>query len=200
MSDISARQLGEHLAAAEATRVLLPELQRVAQALTEVYAGDGRLWTFGNGGSAADAQHLAAELIGRYLRERRPLAAVALTTDPSVASCIGNDYSFEELFARQVTALARPGDMVIGFTTSGRSPNVVRGLQAARAAGAVTVLFGGGASGGMPAAEHADHTLIVPATATARIQEMHLMLLHLLSEHVDAWAERTDHDRLETPA
>lgn len=200
MPDLSTQQLGEHLAAAERTRALLPELLRVAQALTDVYAGDGRLYTFGNGGSAADAQHLAAELIGRYLRERRPLAAVALTTDPSVVSCIGNDYSFEELFARQVTALARPGDMVLGFTTSGRSPNVVRGLQAARAAGAVTVLFGGGERGGLPAAEHADHALIVPATATARIQEMHLMLLHLLSEHVDAWAERTDQDRMETPA
>ncbi|HET6636931.1 MAG TPA: SIS domain-containing protein [Streptomyces sp.] len=200
MPDISARQLGEHLATAERTRALLPELRRVAEALIDVYAGDGRLYTFGNGGSAADAQHLAGELIGRYLRERRPLAAVALTTDPSVVSCIANDYSFDDLFSRQVTALARPGDMVIGFTTSGRSPNVVRGLQAARAAGAVTVLFGGGEAGGLPAAEHADHALIVPATATARIQEMHLTLLHLLSEAVDAWAESTDHERLETSA
>jgi D-sedoheptulose 7-phosphate isomerase len=200
MHDDLTRHLADHLAAAEGTRALLPALEAVAERLIEVYAGDGRLWTFGNGGSAADAQHLAAELIGRYLRERRPLAAVALTTDASVVSCIANDYSFEDLFARQVRALARPGDMVIGFTTSGRSPNVVRGLAAAREAGAVTVLFGGGDQGGMPAARHADHALVVPATATARIQEMHLMLLHLLSERVDAWAARTDHDRLEAPA
>lgn len=199
MEDALNRQLTDHLDAAEGTRALLPALNAVARALIDVYTGDGRLYTFGNGGSAADAQHLAAELIGRYLRERRPLAAVALTTDPSVTSCIANDYSFEDLFARQVRALARPGDMVAGFTTSGRSPNVVRGLAAARRAGAVTVLFCGGTQGGHPAAEHADHTLVVPATATARIQEMHLMLLHLLSEQVDAWAVETEDDRLEAP-
>ncbi|AXK31650.1 SIS domain-containing protein [Streptomyces armeniacus] len=192
MHDALTRQLADHLDAAEGTRALLPALDRVARDLIDVYARDGRLYTFGNGGSAADAQHLAAELIGRYLRERRPLAAVSLTTDPSVVSCIANDYDFDELFARQVRALARPGDMVIGFTTSGRSPNVVQGLAAARAAGAVTVLFGGGEQGGRPAAEHADHAVIVPATATARIQEMHLLLLHLLSERVDAWAAATD--------
>ncbi|MGP3969872.1 D-sedoheptulose-7-phosphate isomerase [Streptomyces sp. 6N223] len=198
----AAGQLADHLRIAERTRELLPELERVARRLIDVYRGDGRLYTFGNGGSAADAQHLAAELIGRYLRERRPLAAVALTCDPSVSSCIGNDYSFDELFARQVRALARPGDMVIGFSTSGRSPNVVRGLAAAREAGAVTVLFGGGhhgGPGGIPAAEHADHVLAVPATATARVQEMHLTLLHLLSEQVDAWAADTEPPARHTP-
>ncbi|MEO3749185.1 SIS domain-containing protein [Streptomyces sp. B6B3] len=195
-----AGQLAEHLRVAERTRELLPELERIARRLIDVYAADGRLYTFGNGGSAADAQHLAAELVGRYLRERRPLAAVALTCDPSVSSCIGNDYSFDELFARQVRALARPGDMVIGFTTSGRSPNVVRGLAAARAAGAVTVLFGGGHPEGMPAAEHADHVLAVPATATARVQEMHLTLLHLLSEQVDAWAAETETPEAHAPS
>jgi D-sedoheptulose 7-phosphate isomerase len=195
MPDTPAQQLDDHLAAAARTRELLPRLGVVAEALIDVYRGGGRLYTFGNGGSAADAQHLAAELIGRYLRERRPLPAVSLTTDPSVTSCIGNDYSFEELFARQVQALVRRGDMVIGFTTSGRSPNVVRGLAEARAAGAVTVLFCGGEQHGMPAAQHADHSLVVPATATARIQEMHLMLLHLLSEQVDAWAAGTEPER-----
>ncbi|WP_369200402.1 SIS domain-containing protein [Streptomyces sp. PU-14G] len=210
--DRLAAHLAEHLAALGATRALLPALHRVADALIDVYAADGRLYTFGNGGSAADAQHLAGELIGRYLRERRPLPAVSLATDPSVVSCIANDYAFDDVFARQVRALARPGDMVLAFTTSGRSPNVVRGLAAGRAAGAVTVLLTGGEQDGMPAAEHADHTLLVPATATARIQEAHLTLLHLLSERVDAWAAETDHaltaapprpsdrDRLETPA
>lgn len=200
MHEDPARQLADHLALAERTQQLIPELRKVAERLIGVFTADGRLYTFGNGGSAADAQHLAAELIGRYSRERRPLAAVSLTTDPSVISCIGNDYSFDELFARQAEALVRPGDMVIGFTTSGRSRNVVRGLAAARAAGAVTVLFAGGDAGGRPAADHADHTLIIPATATARIQEMHLTLLHLLSEQVDEWAARTDHPRQESPA
>ena len=134
----------------------------------------------------ADAQHLAAELVGRFKRERPPLPATALTVDSSVLTCIGNDYSFEDVFARQVRALARPGDMALGFTTSGRSENVVRGLAAAREAGATAVVFAGG--DGTPAADNADHALVVPSSTTARIQEMHLLLLHLLIEQVDEWA------------
>ncbi|MFE4723610.1 SIS domain-containing protein, partial [Streptomyces sp. NPDC056728] len=111
-------------------------------------------------------------------------------------SCIGNDYAYEEVFARQVEALVTPHDMVVGFTTSGRSANVIRGLEEARKGGAVTVLFAGGEHGGMPAAAHADHVLVAPATATARIQEMHLTLLHLLSEHVDSWAAGAAPDHL----
>jgi D-sedoheptulose 7-phosphate isomerase len=183
-----ADQLAEHLDAARRLDAVLPALRTVADRLIEVYRAGRRLYTFGNGGSAADAQHLAAEFIGRYLRERPPLPAVSLVTDPSVVSCVGNDYAYEEVFARQVEALAEPGDMVAAFSTSGRSPNVVRGLAAARARGAVTVLFSGAAAGGGPAAAHADHLLLAPATSTARIQEMHLTLLHLLSERVDAWA------------
>ena len=114
------------------------------------------------------------------------MPAVALSVDPSVVTCIGNDYSFDDLFARQVTALACAGDVVAGFTTSGRSPNVVRGLAAARTAGATTVLFGAGDGG--DAGTHADLALLAPSGTTARTQEMHLLLLHLLSEWVDAWA------------
>ena len=178
--------LEEHAAALASVEALLPTLADVVARLIAALEAGGRLYTFGNGGSAADAQHLAAELVGRYRRERRPLPAVALSVDPSVVSCIANDYAWEDVFARQVEALARPGDMVIGFTTSGRSSNVVRGLAAARAAGAATVLFGGGDGG--PALEHADAALVVGSAATARVQEMHLLLLHLLSERVDAWA------------
>ncbi|WP_219413137.1 D-sedoheptulose-7-phosphate isomerase [Pseudonocardia nigra] len=185
-----ADQLADHLALAGRLGALLPELTAVAERLIEVYSRDGRLFTFGNGGSAADAQHLAAELVGRYRRDRRPLPALALTVDPSVITCIGNDFGADDVFARQVRGFARPGDMVIAFSTSGRSPNVVRGLAAAREQGAVTVFFGGsGADGrGGAAAAHADHALIVASGTTARIQEMHLLLLHLLSEQVDAWA------------
>lgn len=179
-------ELAEHVAVAERMEELLPELRAVAKRLIEVYAGGGRLLTFGNGGSAADAQHLAAELVGRYRRDRRPLPAVALTVDPSVLTCIGNDYSYEDVFARQVRAFAGPGDMVIGFSTSGRSPNVARGLAVARDRRATTVLFGGGDGGA--AVAYADHALLVPSRTTARVQEMHLLLLHLLSERVDAWA------------
>jgi D-sedoheptulose 7-phosphate isomerase len=179
-------QLEEHPQVAGAADGLLPALHELTTRLCGAFAAGGRLYTFGNGGSAADAQHLAAELIGRYKRERRPLPAVALTVDPSVVTCIANDYEYDAVFARQVEALAGPRDVIIAFTTSGRSANVVAGLAAARAAGAFTVLFSGGDGG--PAAELADLELRVPSSTTARIQEMHLLLLHALSEGVDAWA------------
>jgi len=188
MPDTAGDQVIEHRAVVVAVDALLPVLADVTQRLCAAFEAGGRLYAFGNGGSAADAQHLAAELIGRYKRDRRPLPAVALSVDPSVVTCIANDYAYEDVFARQVEALARPGDVVAGFTTSGRSENVVRGLAAARRAGATTVLFGGGTSGGGPAAAHADFALIVPSATTARVQEMHLLLLHVLSEGVDAWA------------
>ncbi|MFS4091183.1 SIS domain-containing protein [Streptomyces sp. AF1A] len=183
------QQLTDHVELARRVEQLLPQLLEVSRRLVAVYEAGGRLYTFGNGGSAADAQHLAAELVGRYLRERRPLPALALSVDPSVTTCIGNDYDFDDLFSRQIEAFAGPRDMVLAFTTSGRSENVVRGLKTARDRGALTVLFGGGDGG--PAAEHADLTLLVPSTTTARTQEMHLLLLHLLSEQIDAWAAET---------
>ena len=178
--------LEEHRAVAAAMDDLMPLVADVTRRLCGAFEKGGRLYTFGNGGSAADAQHLAAELIGRYKRERRPLPAVALSVDPSVVTCIANDYAYEDVFARQVEALARPADVVIGFSTGGTSQNVVRGLAAGRAAGAATVLFSGGDGG--PARALADIALIVPSTTTARIQEMHLLMLHLLCDAVDAWA------------
>jgi D-sedoheptulose 7-phosphate isomerase len=178
--------LAEHAALVSRVDELRPTVDAVARRLIEIYERDGRVYTFGNGGSAAEAQHLAAELVGRYLRERRPLAATALSADSSVVTCIGNDYSFEDVFERQVRASVRDGDMVIAFTTSGRSPNVVRGLSAAGEQGATTVVFAGGDA--KPAADHADHALIVPSATTARIQEIHLLLVHLLVEQIDAWA------------
>ena len=182
----AARQLDDHRALAAQLEDLLPTLADLTGRVCEAFGAGNRLYSFGNGGSAADAQHLAAELIGRYLRDRRPLPAVALTVDPSVVTCIANDYDYDQVFARQVAALAGRGDVVLAFTTSGRSPNVIEGLAAARRIGATTVLFGGGDGG--PARDHADVALIVPSTTTARVQEMHLTLLHLLSEGVDQWA------------
>lgn len=178
--------LEDHLALVEHVKQLLPEVDAVARRLIAVYEHDGRLFTFGNGGSACDAQHFAEELVGRYRRERRPLPATSLSADASVLTCIANDFTFEDVFSRQVTGLARAGDMVAGFSTSGRSENVVRGLAAARERGATTVLFGGGDGG--PAGDHADHRLVVPSTDTARIQEMHVLLLHLIIDQVDEWA------------
>ena len=178
--------VADHLALVERVKELLPEVDAVARRLIAVYDGGGRLFTFGNGGSACEAQHFAEELIARYRRERRPLPATSLSADASVLTCIGNDFGFEQLFSRQVEGLVREGDMVAAFSTSGRSENVVRGLAAARERGATTVVFGGGEGG--PASDHADHRLVVPSTDTARIQEVHLLFVHLIIEQVDAWA------------
>jgi D-sedoheptulose 7-phosphate isomerase len=180
--------LAEHLEVAARVEELLPTVAEVTERVIETYERGGRLYSLGNGGSAADAQHLAAELVGRYERDRRPLSATALTVDPSVVTCIGNDYSFDDVFARQIRALVSADDMVVAFSTSGRSPNVVRALATARERGATSVLFTGGDGG--PAAEHADFVLAVPSTTTARIQEMHLLLLHLVVERVDSWADQ----------
>ncbi|GAA1590134.1 SIS domain-containing protein [Kribbella sancticallisti] len=183
---VIARQLERHAEVAFAMHSQLDAIQAVADELIRRLDSGGVLYTYGNGGSAADAQHLVGELIGRYLRERRPLPAVALVGDAAVTSCIANDYSYDEVFARQVQALARPADMVIGFSTSGTSPTVVRGLAAARSAGACSVAVTSTRGIGLAAA--ADLAIVVPAEETARIQEMHLVALHLISELVDQWA------------
>jgi D-sedoheptulose 7-phosphate isomerase len=184
--DLLERQLLEHIATAEASRDLLPLVHEVAGLLCAAFERGGILYTFGNGGSAADAQHFTGEIIGHYTRDRRPLGAVSLSTDPTTLTCIANDFSFADVFARQVSGLARPGDVVAAFSTSGRSPNIVSALAAAREQGATTVLFGGGDGG--PAAAFADHVLLSPSSQTPRIQEMHTFLLHAISELVDAWA------------
>jgi D-sedoheptulose 7-phosphate isomerase len=187
MAEPGASALSEHLEVARRVEELLPQVEEVARQVIAAYGRGGRVFSFGNGGSAADAQHLAAELVGRYKRDRRSLPAVALTVDPSVVTAIGNDYSFDDLFVRQVEGLVGPDDVVIGFTTSGRSTNVARGLAAAREVGATTVVFGGG-----DGAVDADLALVVPSSTTARVQEMHLLLLHLLLDQVDAWAAGED--------
>ncbi len=142
-----------------------------------------KILIYGNGGSAADAQHLAAELVGRFARERRPLAAIALTTDTSILTSVGNDYGFEQVFVRQVRALGRRGDVSIAISTSGNSPNVCAASAAAREMGLVTVGLTG-ADGGKLAASVA-HPLVVPCRTTARIQEVHIMIGHILCELVD---------------
>lgn len=180
------RGLDEHRAVAAEMDALLPAIDAVARTVVDALARGGRLLAFGNGGSAADAQHLAAELVGRARRERGPLPALALTTDPSTLTALANDYGYMEVFARQVEAHARPGDVVVGITTSGASENVRRGLAAANARGATTVLLG--ARDGGQAAALARQTILVPSTSTARVQEMHILVIHLLCELVDDWA------------
>ncbi|MDQ7876407.1 SIS domain-containing protein [Microbacterium sp. QXD-8] len=186
MSDWLDAQLDAHIRTARDAEPLLEQVRAVGGVLIDAFARGGTLYTFGNGGSAADAQHFTGELIGHYKRDRRPLPAVTLTTDATVSTCIANDYAFEDVFSRQVEALARPGDVIVAFTTSGRSANVVNGLTAARANGATTLLFAGGDGG--PSLALADHAFLVPSRETPRIQELQTFLLHALSEILDAWA------------
>ncbi|BDU78493.1 D-sedoheptulose 7-phosphate isomerase [Mesoterricola sediminis] len=143
----------------------------------------GRILVCGNGGSAADAQHLAAELSGRYVKERRALAGIALTVDTSALTAIGNDYGFDQVFSRQVEALGRPGDLLIGISTSGNSPNVIRAVEAAKALGLRTLGLLGRDGGRLR--ELADDCLVVPSRVTARIQEVHLMIYHFWCEALD---------------
>jgi D-sedoheptulose 7-phosphate isomerase len=185
--------LAGHLAAAHGMAAVLPAVREVAEMLCQRFASGGHLYTFGNGGSAADAQHFTGELIGHYKRSRRALPAVTLSTDPTVMTCIANDYDYTDVFARQISALAGPADVVAAFTTSGRSANVVTGLEAAHRAGVTTVLFG--PSRGGPASAHADYLLLSPSDQTPRVQEMHALMLHMISDHVDAWAAGEDRIR-----
>lgn len=147
--------------------------------------GNGRtVFFFGNGGSAADAQHLAAEMVGRFTLERRALPAIALTTDTSILTSIGNDYGFDRIFIRQIQALGRPGDVAIGLSTSGNSPNVLLAIDAARKQGLVTIALTGHSGGKL--GERVDFCLRVPSSNTARIQESHITLGHLICQGVDA--------------
>ena len=153
-------------------------------AMTHSLMSNGKILACGNGGSAADAQHFAAELTGRFERERRGLAGIALTTDTSALTAIGNDYGFEAIFARQLEALGRPGDVLLALSTSGNSPNVLRAVEAARRLEITTVGLLGRDGGAL--ADQVDQALVVPATRTARVQEMHILILHLLCEAIDA--------------
>ncbi len=164
---------------AENASLLLAVGGKIAEALR---AG-GKVLAFGNGGSAADAQHLAGELVGRFRRERPGLAALALTTDPSVVTALGNDYGFDAVFRRQVEALGRPGDVALGISTSGRSPNVLEALRAARAGRLLTVGLTGGGGGSLP--EAVDFLIDVPHSDTQRIQEVHAMVVHVLCQVVE---------------
>ena len=167
-----------------ALKKLAPQLAGAAEAMIAATAGRHKILLCGNGGSAADAQHLAAELTGRYERERQPYPAIALTVDSSALTAIGNDYGFVEIFARQVKAYGSAGDILIAISTSGRSPNVVAALKAARDLKMTTIGFTG--AEGRDMTELCDHLLAVPATRTNRIQEMHIALGHMLCGAIES--------------
>lgn len=154
-----------------------------ARLLADTVRAGGKILIFGNGGSAADAQHLAAEFVNRFQIERPPLAALALTTDTSVLTSIANDYAFAEVFAKQIRALGRPGDVAWGISTSGSSLNVVLALETARALGLKTLALSGGDGG--PVAAQAEVAIVVPSRNTPRIQEVHITVGHVLCDLVD---------------
>jgi D-sedoheptulose 7-phosphate isomerase len=160
-----------------------PLLLEVGARMAASLLAGGRVLAFGNGGSAADAQHFAAELVGRFGRERRGLSAIALTTDPSVLTAVSNDLGFASVFRRQVEAHGRPGDVALGISTSGRSPNVLEALRAARQRGLVTVGLTG--DGGGEVRGLVDHLIAVPHPDTQRVQEVHAMVLHVLCQAVE---------------
>lgn len=156
---------------------------QVAQIIANAFNNGNKVLLFGNGGSSTDAAHIAAEFVGRYRRDRVPLPAIALATDIAAITCIANDYGYDELFARQVRAHGRKGDIAIGISTSGNSPNVLKGITAARECGLITVAWTGGSGGKL--AGLVDHPFIVPSTLTSRIQESHITLGHVLCELIE---------------
>jgi D-sedoheptulose 7-phosphate isomerase len=158
-------------------------LMEVGGRMAECLRSGGKVLTFGNGGSAADAQHFAGELVGRFLRDRPALAAIALTTDPSVVTAIGNDMGYEAVFRRQVEAHGKPGDVAVGISTSGRSPNVVEALRVAKARGLLTIGMTGGGGGRLEGNVH--YLIDVPSHDTPRIQEVHTMVVHVLCQIVE---------------
>lgn len=175
--------MDDHLEVARATRLLAPKVVRAAQMMTECLKAGGQIFFCGNGGSAADAQHLAAEFVGRFLKERRALPAQALSVNTSILTAIGNDYGYERVFARQVEAMGKPGDILVGITTSGNSPNILAAALAARAGGLKVIGMTG--EGGGKLADDCDLLLAVPSKSTPRIQEMHILIGHSFCQMVE---------------
>lgn len=173
-----------HIATAERLRTIEKEIAAACDLCTAAILRGGKILLAGNGGSAADAQHIAAEFVGRFVKERRSLPAIALTVDTSVLTAISNDYGFENVYARQIEGLGTEGDVFIGLSTSGNSTNIIKAVEAAQRKGLKTIVLlgkNGGILRGMGDAE-----IIVPSDITARIQEMHILIGHILCEYIDA--------------
>ena len=177
------RRSQEAVERSAADRELVAAIVAIAGRIAQAIRGGGKLLLAGNGGSAADAQHIAAEFVGRFINDRAPLPAIALTTDTSALTAIGNDYGFDQVFERQVRALGRKGDVLVAISTSGRSPNIVAALKAARELGLVTVGFTKSAQSPMRAL--CDHLLAVPSEETALIQQIHITAAHAICHLVE---------------
>jgi len=165
--------------------VLISSIARVSEVSLAAIKNGNKLLLFGNGGSAADAQHIAAEFVGRFALDRPALPALALSVNTSCLTAIGNDYGFDQVFSRQLEALARPGDVAIGFSTSGNSPNVLHAISTAKKMGLQTVALTGTPGGKLKQAADLDHCVCVPSSETPRIQECHILIGHIVSELVE---------------
>jgi len=172
-SEVKTRFLKENLA----------KLLDVIRLISQTFEGGNKLFFFGNGGSAADAQHMAAEFVNRYIMNRPPLPAIALTTDTSILTSVSNDFAFSEIFAKQLRALGKERDVAIGITTTGNSPNIIKAFEVAKEMGMKTVAFTGNDGGAV--GKMADFPLVVPSTSTPRIQEAHILIGHILCEMVE---------------
>ncbi len=184
MSDFVSRLIDDHLRVVERLRGLEADIGRLGALLVERLTAGNRVFLCGNGGSAADAQHIATEMVCRFETTRRGLAAIALTTDTSALTAIGNDFGFGRIFSRQVEALGRPGDVLIAISTSGNSANVLAAVEAARLGGMLSIGLLGGSGGALK--ERVDHALVVPEALTARVQECHILIGHIWCAMVDA--------------
>ncbi len=181
--DLFSTRLFEHAEVMRALESQAECFQAITETATRAILAGGKICFMGNGGSAADSQHLAAELVGRFQRERTSLPSIALTTDTSILTAVANDYGYEAIFARQIEGLCRPGDVVIGLSTSGNSPNVLRGIEVANRLGLATIGFSGGSGGKL--AQIAQQSIIVPSPKAARVQEAHIFLGHTLCEAIE---------------
>jgi len=161
----------------------LPKLLDVVKLIAHTFEAGNKIFFFGNGGSAADAQHMAAEFVNRYIINRPPLPAIALTTDTSILTSVSNDFTFSEIFAKQIRALGKEGDVAIGITTSGNSPNIIKAFEVAKEMGMKTIAFTGNDGGAIGKMAH--YALVVPSTSTPRIQEAHILIGHVLCEMVE---------------
>ncbi|WP_251424090.1 D-sedoheptulose 7-phosphate isomerase [Veillonella agrestimuris] len=183
INPIIAERFSDHLDVFGKTMERMDIIEEIAERCKVALANGNKILFCGNGGSAADSQHLAAELVGRYKKERRSLASIALTTDTSILTAVANDYDFDSIFSRQVEGLGRSGDVLIGISTSGNSKNVVKAVETARSVGMHTIAFTG--EGGGKLGELCDITFAVPSNVTARIQEMHILIGHIICELIE---------------
>mgnify|MGYP001432161706 CR=1 FL=1 len=183
-TDLINSVFNEHINVAKETlESIAPKIEESAEVIAKSIECGGTIFWCGNGGSAADSQHIAAEFVGRFKKNRKPLRSIALTTDTSILTCVSNDYSFEEIFSRQIKALGRKGDVLVAITTSGNSKNVKQGLIQARRMGLKTIGLLG--KNGGSCKNFVDIPMIIPSNTTARIQEIHILIAHLLCEIIE---------------